>query len=92
MAINTTPSLEQLKQAVKIREQIERLQAELNSILGGGGARRGRKPGTKTNDAGDDEVSESAATGRKKKKRTMSAEAREKIAEAQRKRWAKAKE
>ncbi|MES2599004.1 MAG: hypothetical protein V4662_26985 [Verrucomicrobiota bacterium] len=90
MAKNTVYSLEQLKRAVEIHEQIAKLQAELDALLGqGGGAKRGRKPGSKTAASGDGEVKSSPA--KKKGKRTMSSEAREKIASAQRKRWAKSK-
>lgn len=87
---NTTLSLGQLKRAVQIHEQIESLQAELAGLLGGKsvGAKRGRKPGKKAAAEGDvaKAVKEPKAG---KKKRTMSPEAREKIAAAQRKRWAK---
>lgn len=70
-----TPSAAQLKRASHLAEKIEELQKELAAILG------------QTSESGG------AAKPRKagKKKRTMSAEAREKIAAAQRKRWAKSK-
>lgn len=90
MAKNTVYSLEQLKRAVEIHEQIEKLQAELASLLGqSAGAKRGRKPGTKGGATGSDEVKSTPA--KKKVKRAMSPEAREKIAQAQKKRWAKTK-
>ncbi|GEP40921.1 hypothetical protein [Brevifollis gellanilyticus] len=90
MAKNTVYSLEQLKRAVEIHEQIEKLQVELDTLLGqGGGARRGRKPGAKASTNGSDAVKSRAA--KKKVKRAMSPEAREKIAQAQKKRWAKTK-
>jgi hypothetical protein len=86
MALTTTLTLEQLKRAVQIRENMETLQAELNAILSGEAQprRRGRKPGSG--------AAAAASTPTKKKgKRTMSPEARERIAAAQRRRWAKQK-
>jgi len=59
----------QLRQAATIKEQLERLQKELASILG------------------TDTTSVTAPDGRKKK-RTVSAATREKMAAAQQKRWA----
>lgn len=82
MAPSSTPTLDQLKRAVQIHEQIERLQTELASILGG--ARRGPgRPATK--------AVAGAAKKSRKGKRVMSPEAREKIVAAQRRRWAKQK-
>lgn len=90
MAKNTVYSLGQLKRAVQIHEQIEKLQAELAALLGqSGGAKRGRKPGAKAAMAGSDTTD--TAPAKKKSKRAMSSESREKIASAQRKRWAKSK-
>lgn len=66
----------QLRKAVTLTEKIEELQAELASILGGSA-----KPAKK----------ERKERAPKKGKRTMSPEAREKIAAAQRKRWAATK-
>lgn len=72
------PTTAQLKQAVKLSEKLDALNAELASIMGGSGkkvkAAKADKP-----------------KAEKKTKRTMSPEAREKIAAAQRKRWAKSK-
>jgi hypothetical protein len=100
MAIHI-PSLPELKRALHIHETIESLKNELASIFGGAGgtgAQRGRKPGRKAATAplvvSGDEAATIPATpkqGRKKAKRVMSPEAREKIAAAQRKRWAKQK-
>jgi hypothetical protein len=73
-----TPNLTQLKGAVIIAERIERLQAELASLLGGGGS-VGSAPKA------------APAPVAKGGKRTMSAEARARIAAAQRARWAKSK-
>lgn len=78
-----SPSLEELKRAIAISEQIESLKAELAAILSGAApavkARRGRKPAAP--------AVEGAAPARRKR-RVLSAEARERIAEAQRRRWA----
>ena len=81
MAPSSTPTLDQLRRAVQIHEQIERLQTELASILGG--TRRGPGRPAKA-------VTGAAKKGRKGT-RVMSPEAREKIAAAQRRRWAKQK-
>lgn len=90
MAKNTVLSLEQLKRAVEIHEQIAKLQAELDALLGqSGGAKRGRKPGPKVGTGVGDQVK--SVPAKKKGKRAMSSEGREKIASAQRKRWAKSK-
>lgn len=72
------PSIAQLQRAIQISEQIERLEAELKSILSGTG--------------GSVVIGPSVVKGpRAKGKRTMSPEARERIAAAQRARWAKSK-
>ena len=75
---NNTPSLAQLKRAITISEQIESLQSQLASILGGSAPLVGSAP---------------APTARKvrKGKRTVSPEARAKMAAAQKARWAKKK-
>jgi hypothetical protein len=72
------PSTAQLKKAVIISEKLDELQAELAALLGGSS-----KPAKSSK--------EPKAPNEKKTKRTMSPEAREKIAAAQRKRWAKSK-
>ncbi|HEY1083810.1 MAG TPA: hypothetical protein VGE29_16225 [Prosthecobacter sp.] len=69
------PSAAQLTKAAKIAEQIEEFQKELASIIGGEEASASVKKEPKV----------------KKTRRTMSPEAKEKIAAAQRKRWAKSK-
>ena len=74
------PSVAQLTRALILATDIERLQAELGSIMGGSDsvepvvkpAKRGRPPG-------------------KAKKGGMSDEGRKRIAEAQKKRWAEKK-
>ncbi len=45
MALLSELTTEQLKRAVEIKEQIEALKNELDDIIGGGIARRGRPPG-----------------------------------------------
>lgn len=87
------PTIEQLKRALHVNETIETLKAEFAGILGiAGGAKRGRKPGPKVGKtkAVSTDASADAIHGKKgkRKKRVMSAEARAKIAEAQRRRWA----
>jgi hypothetical protein len=72
------PTLSQLKQAVSIAEQIENLQTQLASLVGGSA------PVVSAPKAASSPV---AMPG----KRTMSPEARASIAAAQRARWAKSK-
>jgi hypothetical protein len=72
------PTLIQLKEAVVLAEQIEALQAKLAHLVGGSGSV-----------VSTSKVS--AAPAAKAGKRTMSAEARARIAAAQRARWAKSK-
>lgn len=74
----STPTLDQLKRAIGISEQIEKLQAELASLFGGSSPRSFSS-------------ASASAAPKKKGKRMMSPEARERIAAAQRARWAKAK-
>ncbi len=74
---NNLPSAEQLQRALQISEQIEKLEAALKAVLGG-------TSGAKVTVA-------APAPTKRKGKRTMSPEARERIAAAQRARWAKAK-
>jgi len=73
------PSVDQLRQAVAIAELIEKLQAELQALIAGG-----LKSGVPA-------VPAPAASSRIAGKRRMSPEARERIAAAQRARWAKSK-
>jgi hypothetical protein len=83
-----TPSIESLRRAIQVAEQIEKLQAELAAMFGGeapkaavgkAGRRRGRPA------KADKPAKE------KKPKRQMSEEARARIVAAQKKRWAKIK-
>jgi hypothetical protein len=86
MPTTSNPSINQLRRAVQIAEQIQKLEAELASILKGAGLKSSAAS-----------VSLAASTvkakGKKgaRKKRVMSPEAREKIAAAQRARWARQK-
>lgn len=75
--MSTLPSTAQLQQALQITQQIEELERELKSILGDG-----ITPWPKT---------AASAEAAPRKKRTMSAGARKRIAAAQRARWARAK-
>jgi len=67
-------SAKQLRQAATIKEKIDSLESELNRLLG--------------TEVSNGRTSNLATDGRKKK-RTMSAAAKAKIAAAQRARWAK---
>ena len=71
-------STHQLRQALQLREQIESLQQKLSAILGG----KSSVPAEETKGKKDRPAS----------KRTVSAEARAKIAAAQHARWAKVKD
>lgn len=79
MANTSLPSVDQLTRALVVTREIEKLQAELASILGGDSKAVKRLA----------KAEKTTPTGRKK--RTMSPEAKEKIAAAQRLRWAKQK-
>lgn len=79
MANTSLPSVDQLTRAIEITKQIDRLQSELAAVLGGD-----YKAMKKL-----DKAEKTTPTGRKK--RTMTPEAKEKIAAAQRLRWAKQK-
>jgi hypothetical protein len=82
----STPSIDRLKRAVEVAEQIEKLQSELASILGK------ETPASAVAAAPVAKVAKVAASKPAGKgKRTMSPEARERIAAAQRARWAKSR-
>ena len=77
---STTSNVDQLKRAIQLAEQIKALQTELNQLveaLGDGGSEA--SPGA-------------ASAGAPRKRRKMSKAARERIAAAQRARWAKQKD
>jgi hypothetical protein len=84
MPTTNTPSISQLQRAIEIKEQIEKLEGELKALLG--------------SSVGGGTVSSAVAApvaakrGRpRKNKGGLSPEARERIAAAQRARWAKVK-
>lgn len=74
-----SPSISQLQRALSIQEQIEKLEAELKSLLSGTASPQGVGHGN------------GSPRSSAKRKSGMSAEGRARIAEAQRARWAKAK-
>jgi len=98
-------SVEQLRRAVQIKEEIEALESQLGRLLGGNGASRGRPVGRpaagrrRMSAAGRARIAAAlrarwararSGTGSStRKRRTMSPAARAKIAAAQRARWAK---
>lgn len=75
---NSSPTLDQLKKALVIAEQIKKLEADLASILGG-------QPVAAAASA----AAKAAPSKPGKKRRTMSPEARARIVAAQKARWAK---
>lgn len=77
-----TPSTSQLKRALDLSERIEQLQRELNSLLGGSA------PAATSSSAAP---AAPGQRGRRRRRGKLSPEARERIAAAQRARWAKAK-
>ncbi|MEZ0254473.1 MAG: hypothetical protein ACAI37_04305 [Chthoniobacter sp.] len=77
--MSTTPSIDQLKRAIAISEQIQNLEAELASILGA--SSKASAPAKV--------AAVAAKPGRRK--RGLSAEGRARIAAAQKARWAKTK-
>lgn len=80
--MSNIPTAGQLRQAAAIVEQIETLQAQLTALLDGNAIPSASSPTAPAK----------RGLGRpKKQKRTMSPEARARIAEAQRKRWAAVK-
>lgn len=88
MARSHSPSLEALKKAIALAEQIQRLEADLARLLAGtgpvlveGAKRRGRPPKAEASVVRDKKL-------KVRKKRTMSEEGRQRIIEAQKKRWA----
>lgn len=81
MSNPSTPSVEQLKRAIELAEQIDRLQNELETLLGGGNRTQSQN---RTASA-----PKSASTKSRGGRRSVSPEARERIAAAQRARWAR---
>jgi hypothetical protein len=79
MPTPSTPSIADLKRALQIAEQIQTLESELSTILGGRAA--APEPSARLT------APQISKPGRKKRK--VSAESRAKMAAAQRARWAK---
>ena len=79
MQNSSRPSVDQLKRAIQISEQIQKLEAELASILGSS-SKSAAASATKTK-----------AKAGKRKKAQISAEGLANIIAAQKKRWAKVK-
>ena len=73
----TIPSAATLRRAIEISERIEKLEAELRSVLGGSSA------------GAASAAPKAAPAKRGKKRRKMSPEARARIVAAQKARWAK---
>jgi len=87
MANSNTPSIANLKRAIDIAEQIEKLQAQLVALVGGGSVPVApAKPA-----AVAATTAPTPRKGRKGGRRALSPEARERIAAAQRARWAKSR-
>jgi hypothetical protein len=80
----TTPSLENLLRATQIAQRIEQLQAELSAVLSSQQGGSSSQRFSENRSAGNQSVE-------RRGPRTMSPEARERIAAAQRARWAKQK-
>jgi hypothetical protein len=78
----SSPSLVQLRQAIEIHEQIQKLEAELRAILGGIDSSGGGKSGPAAPD-------EAPKTRGRKKRKKLSAESRARMAAAAKARWAK---
>lgn len=78
MANTSQPLVKRLKQALTIAEKIQDLEAELASILGQSSGYSPAAPAV-------------VSTRKVRRKRNLSPEAREKIAAAQRARWARTK-
>jgi len=80
-----TPTTHQLKRALELSERIEKLQQELDSVLGGTSS----PAAAPAKDAASSPADTVKRRGRRKG--NLSPEARERIAAAQRARWAKTK-
>ena len=81
--MNTNITAAALRRAAAIRDQIEKLQAQVTSILSGTAPRRGRKPGRVAKKA--------APSAKPRKRRKLSPEARARIVAAVKARWAREK-
>lgn len=83
MSATSRPSVDQLKRALKLSEQIQKLEAELAAILGNTSVARTVRAYTRKK--------KSATDAPARRKRIISPEGKERIAAAQRARWAKLK-
>ena len=86
-----SPTLQQLKRAVAIAEQIDALQAQLSDILGGQGFSSTPRSTTAEASTNGNGRSASSTKSSGKGKRIVSPETRAKMIAAQRARWKKAK-
>ena len=80
------PSIDQLRQAVQIADQIEKLEAQLAAILGGSAPAAKRQVGRPPK-----QPAEAKVKATRKKRGKMSAAGRANIVAAQKARWAKIK-
>jgi hypothetical protein len=81
MTNSQIPTIQQLQRGIAIAEQIQKLEAELAGILGGSPEKLATRKAP----------SAPASGGKVRRKNRLSREARERIAAAQRARWAKVK-
>lgn len=81
------PSVDQLKRAIAIKQEIEKLELELVGVLGGAVPAPTKRKYTKRSESAPVEPKEKPAKG----KRKMSPEGRARIIAAQQARWAKVK-
>lgn len=90
---DSQPTIDQLKKALEIAEKIQALEAELASLLGKAGIskKKVKAPVVKV-EVEEPVKKEKAPKKAAKKRRELSPEARERIAAAQRARWANAKQ
>jgi len=86
--MNTNITADALRRAAAIRDQIEKLQAQVSSILSGTAPRRGRKPGRV---AGPVAKKAAPVSAKPRKRRKLSPEARARIVAAVKARWAREK-
>ena len=82
-----TISIEALEEAIQIKKQIAELEAKLQRILAGAAEPKSKR-GRKKTPLLVEEEPEVVAKPAKKRKRKLSPEARERISEAQKARWA----
>ena len=88
-ATSMTISIEALEEAIQIKKQIAELEAKLQRILAGTAEPKSKRGRKKTKELlVVEEEPEVVAKPAKKRKRKLSPEARERISEAQKARWA----